>query len=291
MSKITSLKKYITIIQKLKIRPHTYQELCNFLQRKFDFEDLDLKFDKRTFQRDINDIMTLFGINIFYDKKIKKYRIEEEETILNYQFLDAFEWINLINVMDQVKPFIAFDTRNTSGVEFIGSILNAIQNQQLVKVGYKKFGYEHEISRIIMPLAVKQSQYRWYLVAKSKDDNEIKTFALDRMQSVEKINEKFTYPIQFNVNDYFKDCFGVITAEPEEQPENILLSFDPIQAMYIKTLPLHSSQVIVSDTKEECIIKLKLFITFDFVRELLSYGKLVKILQPGSLKRTIESFK
>ena len=63
----------------------------------------------------------------------------------------------------------------------------------------------------------------------------------------------------------------------------IILSFDPFQGKYIKTLPLHHTQQVLFDNEDELQIKLKLCITFDFVMELLSNGNRMKVLQPQAL--------
>ena len=51
----------------------------------------------------------------------------------------------------------------------------------------------------------------------------------------------------------------------------------------IKSLPLHESQVILKDNEQELLIKLTLFVTYDLLMEILSYGNNVKVLQPLSL--------
>jgi len=48
-------------------------------------------------------------------------------------------------------------------------------------------------------------------------------------------------------------------------------------------LPLHETQEILKDNDEELQIKLKLFITRDFIMELLSHGDSVKVIKPDSL--------
>jgi predicted DNA-binding transcriptional regulator YafY len=70
-----------------------------------------------------------------------------------------------------------------------------------------------------------------------------------------------------------------------EQLDNliVILSFDPLQGKYIKSLPLHESQQIIADNEDELRIRLKLFITHDFYMELLSYGDNLKIIKPQSL--------
>jgi predicted DNA-binding transcriptional regulator YafY len=135
-------------------------------------------------------------------------------------------------------------------------------------------------------LALKEHKDRWYAVAKDLKDDIIKSFALDRLTNLEITKAKYT-EMNFNVEDYFKHCFGIIRPE-DEKPEEVILSFDPHQAKYIKSLPLHESQQIIEENENETVFRLKVFITHDFVMEILSYGETVKIIEPQNLISAIK---
>jgi predicted DNA-binding transcriptional regulator YafY len=63
----------------------------------------------------------------------------------------------------------------------------------------------------------------------------------------------------------------------------VILSFDPFQGKYIKSLPLHDTQEIIKDTERELRIRLTLYLTHDFLMKLLSYGDTVKVIKPKQL--------
>ncbi|MCD5969328.1 WYL domain-containing protein, partial [Riemerella anatipestifer] len=86
----------------------------------------------------------------------------------------------------------------------------------------------------------------------------------------------------------FENSFGIIAPNGEE-PQEIVLSFDWHQGNYIKALPLHPSQKIVSETNDELVISVFLVPTYDFEREILSYGDRVRIVEPKSFKAKIKS--
>ena len=69
----------------------------------------------------------------------------------------------------------------------------------------------------------------------------------------------------------------------------IILSFNAFQGKYIKSLPLHHTQQIIVDNEDELQINLELFLTHDFIMELLSYGDDMKVLQPAKLIKVIKS--
>ena len=119
-------------------------------------------------------------------------------------------------------------------------------------------------------------------------DNRRKSFALDRLSNLEITKQGFKFPDDFDVNQHFKYCFGIFNPR-DLKPEEIELSFEPSQGKYIKTLPLHESQQILIDNDSELRIKLQVFITHDFLMELLSYGATVKVIEPQSLIQDLKS--
>ena len=59
--------------------------------------------------------------------------------------------------------------------------------------------------------------------------------------------------------------------------------------MYIQNYPLHHSQSTVKSTKKNIIVVLEIHITYDFVMEVLKYGKEVNVLEPLSFINEIKS--
>ena len=136
-------------------------------------------------------------------------------------------------------------------------------------------------------LLLKEYKFRWYLIAKDLNSNKIKTFGLDRIYNVTSSNRKFKTSNIQEIKDSFKNSFGIICPENGIVKE-IILAFEPEQGQYIKSLPLHLSQEILKDNHDEVWVKLNLFITQDFIIELLSHGAALTVLKPKSLANTIK---
>ena len=107
------------------------------------------------------------------------------------------------------------------------------------------------------------------------------------MTDLEITNTKFIVPPSFDMHELFRYCYGIITPT-DQKPEGVILSFDPDQGKYIKSLPLHETQEVLIDTEDELRIRLKVYITHDFIMELLSYSNNVKVLQPASLANRLK---
>jgi predicted DNA-binding transcriptional regulator YafY len=126
-------------------------------------------------------------------------------------------------------------------------------------------------------------------MAKYGKDAPVKSFGLDRISELETTKEHFVFPTTDNIEEKYRYCFGIISPDDEEL-QDIVLSFDPVQGKYIKSLPLHHTQQIIIDNEEELQVKLKLYITHDFVMELLSFSDNMKVLQPTSLAHTLRDY-
>jgi predicted DNA-binding transcriptional regulator YafY len=135
---------------------------------------------------------------------------------------------------------------------------------------------------------LREFKHRWYLLAKDVDDGSIKVFGLDRISNLEISTKRFSIPQDFDVNNYYQYCYGIMSPNGDA-PEEVVLSFDPFQGKYIKSLPLHPSQEIIKDDEDELMVKLKLFVTHDFLMELLSFGENVKVISPETLIITMKT--
>jgi predicted DNA-binding transcriptional regulator YafY len=209
---------------------------------------------------------------------------------LNSEFseriLEAFDTFNALNISERLAEIIHFEKRKPLGTENLYGLLHAIKNQLQIRFKYQKFWEEGVSIRLVEPYALKEFRYRWYLMAFDPKDKLVKSFALDRLSDLEITNKKNQFPQYFDIHKHYQYSFGVISPE-KAIPEVVILSLDPFQGKYIKSLPLHSSQEILIDNEHECRIQLKLHITHDFFMEICSLGNKVKVIQPESFRQQI----
>lgn len=294
MSKRGYISRYLLILKKLQMKPYTsYDELMDYISHQTDFlqmkdDTLDIGFSKRTLQRDMRDIRNIFGIDIEYSTNRKGYFISQNEMEnMNFQRrMEAFDMFNSLNFAEDLMPFIHFEKRKPQGTNNLHGILHAIRNKLEIKFSYQKFWEDDTTFRTAQPIALKEFKNRWYVLAKDNKDKKLKHFALDRVANFNITKSAFTSPLPDNIEELYRYCFGIITPTDAE-PEEIILSFNPVQGKYIKTLPLHDTQQILIDNQNEFRISLSLYVTHDLIMELLSFGPNLKVLQPISLMETI----
>ena len=290
MSKRAYISRYLLIIKKLKAKPYSSKkDLEEYLEKQserlqMEDENFIMGTSGKTISRDIKDIRTLFGVDIEYSKKEKGYFIHQNEMgSMNFQrMMEEFDMFNSLNIAQDLAPFIHLEKRKPQGTDNLHGLLHAIKHKVQIKFAYQKF-WEDEIShRTAEPYALKEFKNRWYLMAKDGKDAPVKSFGLDRISDLEITNQPFVFPATESIEENYRYCFGILSPNDEEL-QDIVLSFDPVQGKYIKSLPLHHTQQIIIDNEDELQVKVNLYVTHDFVMELLSFSDNMKVLKPASL--------
>jgi predicted DNA-binding transcriptional regulator YafY len=287
MPKREYILRYTSIIKRLRKSEATFDEISDYLQRESEFQGYEFAVSKRTFQRDVEDIRSMYGVDIQYDFSRKVYRIaEDEREEENSRMLEAFDMYNTLNKSEGFSDYIHFEKRKPQGTEHFYGLLHAIKNRFAIQLTHHKFWEDKPTQRTVKPLGLKEFKGRWYLLAMDEKDCKIKTFGLDRILDFVITKQRFEKVSTREISALFDNCFGIINPT-DSKPEKIILSFSVEEGKYIKTYPLHSSQKIISENEVETRIELYLHITYDFMMELLSYGSELEVIKPASLRKEI----
>ena len=266
----------------------TYEEVQRYLEEKhYDQKgyDNDLAFSEKTFKRDRNLLLEIFGIETQFKRSTMTYQIIDDENLENSK--GVFDNILLINAYKQTtdhSKIMLFEKRQASGLHHLDGIIHAIKNCKTISLQYKKFweGVAHK--KVLKPYALKEFRNRWYLLA-NEDDGEdflLKTYGLDRITDLDIHNKTFTKK-EIDIESLFVNSFGIVSTLGEK-PEKIILSFKQSQKGFVKSLPIHHSQKIIVDNEEEYQIELTLVPTYDFYQELLTHAERLKIVEPKKVR-------
>jgi proteasome accessory factor B len=286
MSKLESFNRQRFIITKLQKHACTFADLDQYLLTK-NIDDKKYDCDIRTFQRDVKEIETLFGIVIKYNRRDKVYFLEEEAMDeIGVRMLETFDIYKTLNDFDSASKYVHFSKRKAVGGHHIYAILTAIKSRKMISFTHKNFwtGLIKEFK--IIPLALKEFNGRWYCIGQIGD--KYISWGLDRILEIQITKTKFTYPKAFNLDAMYGNSFGAHSTN-DDDPETIVLETSVEKANYFITMPLHSSQIIQEISKQKVSITLTLCPAHDFVMELLSHGADVKIVSPKSLVNHIKA--
>jgi predicted DNA-binding transcriptional regulator YafY len=262
-----------------------YLEISKFLEERFSNDYQELSFAPKTFQRDRKTLNELFNIEIEYKNSDKKYHL------INDDFSDIadsiFENLILVNAYRKSKEnedLIVFEKRQASGFYNLETAIQASKNKKIISFSYTKHWETTAEKRVIEPYALKEFRNRWYLIGNEfgSGNFKLKTFGLDRITDLEILYRSF-HKLEIDIDKFFSNAFGIIISD-NAKPEKIILSFNPRQAKFVKSLPLHHSQEIIIDNEEEFQISLQLIPTYDFYQELLTHAERLTIVSPEKVK-------
>ncbi|MBQ8812178.1 MAG: WYL domain-containing protein [Bacteroidales bacterium] len=294
MAKNNLLHRLVLIVNKLS-RPGCFvqpEELVQYVEnRMHNCHSEHAGVSLRTLQRDFRTIEEVFGIVVKH-KKGHGYYISEygpggegyEELLLNFEILSS---IDRDSVMQE---FVLPEHRRPRiGVDF-SVLFDAIREHRHLAFDYTYVRYGNSVSRKeVKPHYLKESQHRWYLVGYDVKDGRLKCFAVDRMSLPELLPKKFTRDTNIDIPALFRESYGIWN-NPDDPVEDIVLRYDSLDGAFVKTLPLHESQQILSDDPETGLtISLRLRITNDFVMALLARSRSLEVLAPSHLRDRIRS--
>lgn len=255
------------------------------VKEDFEIRGIQSGLSERSFQKDIENIRTQFGINIVYCPHNQGYRIEQDygASLDLEQILEPFEVFNALQGHTELSNYVKSEPYQPAGTHHLSKLLYAIKNTLRINITYMKFGATEPSVRSLDRYLIRHFRGRWYVIGRLTSTSEFKTFGLDRILDLEVTKELFKKDPVFNYEMKFKNSFGIYASD-EGQIEDVELSFSELDGHYIKSSPLHHSQHILSDDERGLKIGLKLKITNDFVMELLSLSSSLSVIRPAWLK-------
>lgn len=313
--------RYRWIDARLRKKPYPHlEELINYLS-----EHLGKPVSKRTVQLDLQEMRYNQSLNfsapIAYNRAEKTYSYSDPNYSIDNLPVTADELHGLdfaISILNQFKHLPAIkefeeaimkiastvqinkEARGESdhiqldkpfiikGIEFVEPVLKAISERRVLKLHYKKHGSETTSENLLEPYLIRESKNFWYVIGNgiSKKEHRILTFALDRIVDLEITHQTFGEE-KIDKKTFYKNVLGVTVGQGK--PEEVVLSFLPVQGNYVKTIPLHLSQKILKDTAQELRISLQLVINTELKMQILSYGENVKVIKPKKLADEIKT--
>ena len=285
MAKREYIQRHLLIVKRLKSKPCNLDDIRKYLLTQQEITGDNFDISQRTFQRDVKEIYSIYGVEIKYNKREEWYEIADEAEEKPFErIIEAFETLSALNFSNQVSSKLILEKRGNKGTEHMHGLLYAIENHLEISIEHQSFWKENSEIRILQPIAIKESQNRWYLICFDTIKKDFRNFALDRILQLDITKNKFK-PIIYDSTIYYEHAFGIETYEPATK---IILNFNAFQARYIKTLPLHTSQKIVFENEEYCRFEFFMHPTNDFIMEIMKYGENVKVEEPKELKEKVK---
>lgn len=237
----------------------------------------------KTFMNHKKAVQTIFDILISCDaSRGYGYYIEDAESLEGDSFrswlIDSYATLNQLQADRQLEKRISFE-KIPSGNKYLQTFLQAMRQNCVVEITHQGFGRSHASTFQVEPYHLKVYNRRWYLIGYSVYSEEIRTYALDRIQHVSLTDVKFQLPKDFSIERYFEGCVGIIS-DPEYDIERVVIKAYGWARNYLSTLPLHESQREIASDDESITFEFRVRPNYEFFQLLLQQTDQIEILEP-----------
>ena len=288
------------------------------------------------FNMDIDDSLVINGKHIvrYTDQSVslfskplsddeKRLLREALSTMGQFSGLENFEWIaNLQEKLDDEQSFggkgitddglqrkiISFSSNPyLKNINLLGKLFTAISNRKVISVEYKKFDSDIVSRFVVYPYLLKEYSDRWYLICNSIGDEVypyredfVMNLPLDRILSFDEVEGIEYKDCPLDLDERFDDIIGVSYFENRDA-EPVLFAVTKTTANYIRTKPLHSSQIeLISSQQEELKANYPslsdyVFFTIECIPNLelhsllYGFGQNLVVLSPDSIRKAMKN--
>ena len=276
------LNKYVWLVETIyKAKKISFEEINQL------WLDNDMSEGKplalRTFHKWRVAIEEMFGLIIENENGGRyRYYIQNADELKSGSMRSwLFNTLTISNLMMEsasIKDKILFDAI-PDGEQYLPVILEALKKNQVLEMTSQSYWRDEANTFEVEPYCLKAFKQRWYLVARSPYYDKVMVYALDRVHWLEVKDKSFKYPKKFFPEEFFDDCFGIITDQSIDV-ETVKIKVSAGQANYLRSLTLHQTQKEIERTDEYSIFTVRLRPTFDFRQEILSQGCDIEVLEP-----------
>ena len=245
----------------------------------------------RTFHEHRKGIKEMFGVDIECDRSKNVYYVKNPEVIEKNKLA---KW--LLNKYSIPKEFVSFNGLKDRilleeiplGQAFLDPMMEAMLHNLELKIEYQQYKVDQRQEFHMQPYALKVFNRRWYLLGYLKEQEGLRTIALDRILDLKVFANSFKLPEDFDVRKYFADVVGVFMNEGLPITKVKIRAYG-VHAEYLRSTPLHKSQSECrSKHGEFAEFTYRLCITPDLESQLLAMGENVEVLEPMELREEMK---
>jgi predicted DNA-binding transcriptional regulator YafY len=204
-------------------------------------------------------------------------KIESALPDRNIKFLDSLD--NMISVRADAPKDLEHRKVTTR------VLMEAIGEEVKLKMQYYSVHSQQKKTYTIHPYRLMYFRGGLYLFAFVEEYKQIRTFAVERIESFEKTREAFDKPKDFSVESYLESAFGVV----KEEPFDVEVVFNADISEYVRSRVWHPSQQVREIGGGRISMKMHVGGEFELGSWILSFGGSATVVSPDRLRRRVEA--
>lgn len=160
----------------------------------------------------------------------------------------------------------------------------AILERRRVEMLYYTASRDAYTRRQVDPYHLRHMEGAWYLFAYCHLRREVRIFALDRMDQLSLLEETFSPPAEFNVQQLLRDAWRL---ELGGQPRPVVVRFDREAARYVRGKQWHPSQTMRDLPDGSLLFQIIVGGLGEVTRWLLQFGSHAEVIEPLELRQAV----
>ena len=166
--------------------------------------------------------------------------------------------------------------------QIIARALDATLHARQAQLTYHSKSSDRTKTYLIHPYRLAYAQGGLYLLAYVPEYSEVRTFAVERVQELSLLEDRFT-AIEELPHEAFPHSLGVHSGPPEP----VEIEFQPAVVDYVRAREWHPSQQLRSTETGEVVMSLNVCLDRALRSWILSFGPFARVVAPASLAREI----
>ena len=190
------------------------------------------------------------------------------------QFLDQLPRV----IAAKPDPMRRRSADDASRQQIIARALEATLNYRQTALVYHSKSSERTKTYLVHPYRLAYAQGGLYLLAFVPEYGEVRTFAVERIEEISLLEERFT-PIEQLPDTAFPNSIGVHSGPPE----HVEIDFQPAVADYVRAREWHHSQSVASAADGGVRMTLHVCLDQALRSWILSFGPFARVVSPDPL--------
>jgi predicted DNA-binding transcriptional regulator YafY len=191
---------------------------------------------------------------------------------------------NLLNALGAGIHVSSFGSKDFTRSSVIVQVLTkGVLHHYTIEISHTVPGYDDAVLRKVDPYKLWYVNNGLYVVGFDHRSQELRVFAVHRINSASVTNSRFEVPDSFNFDEFTKSAFQIVGGEAQ----HVAIRFRADQAPYVKERTWHSSQKITPQDDGSVILEMDVADLGEVKRWLIGFGSAAEAISPDTLVKDI----
>ena len=169
-------------------------------------------------------------------------------------------------------------------VQVLETIAEGWGNGLKVVVGYRSPRSGKLYERVLSPYALEPTPSGIYVIGFDDWVDDMRTFKLDRLETADLLDESFTIPDNFDLEEHLANSWGIMTGDDITE---VTLRFAADMSAHVHERQWHPSQCIETLPDGRCLLHVQIAEPIEMMPWIRGWGPQVEVLSPDWLRQQV----